>query len=83
LLNLGLVGFILGLATLIVVFHRSLTLRRQGDDLAILVSTLLLLAFLGGFFEIAFVGLEYESLVPMIGIGLMAFAAPPGQRAAR
>jgi hypothetical protein len=49
--------------------------------MAILVSSLLLLAFLGGFFEIAFIGLEYESLVPMIGIGVMTFASPPTQRA--
>jgi exopolysaccharide production protein ExoQ len=83
LLNLGLVGFVLGLITLAITFHRSITLSRQGDGLAILVSSLLILAFLGGLFEIAFIGLEYESLVPMIGIGVMVFATPLQRRAVR
>lgn len=83
LLNLGMVGFSLGLITLAFVFHRSMTLRRQGDGLAILISSLILLAFVGGFFEIAFIGLEYESLVLMTGIGVMSFAEPPNKRSVR
>ncbi len=83
LLNLGMVGFALGLITLAVVFHRSMTLRRQGDGLAILISSVFLLAFVGGFFEIAFIGLEYESLVLMTGIGVMSFAEPPMKRSVR
>ena len=83
LLNLGMVGFALGLITLAVVFHRSMTLRRQGDGLAILISSVFLLAFVGGFFEIAFIGLEYESLVLMTGIGVMTFAEPPNKRSVR
>jgi len=83
LLNLGIVGFALGLFTLATVFHRSISLQRQGDNFAILVSSLLLFAFVGGFSEIAFIGLEYESLVIMTGIGVMTFATPPERRGVR
>lgn len=80
LLNLGLIGTSLGLIVLLLVFHRSRLLTRQGDGNAALVSALLLFAAIGGFFEIAFIGLEYESIVMMASIGAMAFASSPATR---
>jgi exopolysaccharide production protein ExoQ len=75
--NLGIAGFALGLISLLGTVHRCFTLRRQGNGLAAVISAFFLFAFVGGFSEIAFVALEYESLVPMIGIGLMIFAKSP------
>ncbi len=76
-LNLGLVGTGIGLIIFMVVFHRSLVLTRCGDRNAALISALLLFAAIGGFFEIAFIGLEYESIVMMASIGAMVFAGSP------
>lgn len=83
LLNVGLIGFALGLLILLLTAHRSVILNRQGLTAAPLISSLLILAFLGGFFEIAFIGLEYESVVMMSAVGAMIFAGSPIKRAAK
>jgi len=83
LVNLGLVGFGLGICTLAVALNRCVTLVRYGEKQAVLIIAILLFAFVGGFTEVAFIGLEYESLVPMIGLGLMTFAGAPKRRQAK
>ncbi len=75
LLNLGLVGCALGSVVLITVAYRSVTLSRRRDRSAMMIAGILLMAAIGGFSEIAFIGLEYESLIAMIGIGAITFAA--------
>lgn len=75
LVNLGMIGFALGMCVLVLTFHRSLILVRQGDRQMVLTSALLILACVGGFSEIAFIGLEYESLVMMSAIGVTIFSS--------
>jgi O-antigen ligase len=77
LLNVGLVGLVIGVLTIFLVLHRSQTLIRQGYVDAALVSALILMAALGGLFEIAFINLEYESIVLMAAIGTMIFSVSP------
>lgn len=77
LLNVGLVGLVIGVLTIFLVLHRSQMLIRQGYVDAALVSALILMAAIGGLFEIAFINLEYESIVLMAAIGTMIFSISP------
>lgn len=74
LLNIGIVGLVLGTLVIFLVLHRSKLLRRKGQVETALVSALILLAAIGGFFEIAFISLEYESIVLMTAISTIIFS---------
>jgi O-antigen ligase len=75
LVNLGLVGFVLGLSVALIAFVRCLRLSVSGQPSARLVAGLFALAFVSGLTEMAFIGDGYEFLAVVTGTGLVAFSS--------
>jgi exopolysaccharide production protein ExoQ len=76
-LGIGAIGLILVCQVLLLAFHRSYVLVRQGDPYALLVGGLVIMAMVGGFSDVSYLQVEYESLLLMTAIGVMIFAQPP------
>ncbi|MBL8888599.1 MAG: O-antigen ligase family protein [Planctomycetaceae bacterium] len=82
-LGIGVIGLLLGALVLGTTFYRTITLVRSGDDGALLTAGLIIMAVIGGVSDVAFLQMEYESVLMMSAIGVMVFAQPASGGAER
>lgn len=80
-LGIGVVGLILGGLVLATTFYHTVTLVRTGDYGALLTAGLIIMAVIGGISDVAFLQMEYESVLMMSAIGVMVFAQPASRGA--
>jgi len=77
-LGLGLVGFTLGMTSVLSIFARGLQLNARAADLGLVfILSVFVMAFTSGLVESSFVSMGYEFLVGLIGAFMIVYYSQP------
>lgn len=84
LVNLGLLGFSLGISISLIALVRSIRISKlPGYSEARMIAALILMAYVSGITEMGFVSTSYEFLAIQAGLGVLTFQVPRAGRRVR